>query len=551
MKNCEHVVIFGLDAIGTYICNADTPNIDRIFGDGAYTRRALCSRPSGSPEGWGSIFTGTSADCHGLYWPVYANDSTRLQPSIFKLLRDALPDAVMGSFCDWRDINDYMLENDIGIDKRNLSEDEIVKQGCAYLIEKRPTLLFTYFEAPDDIGHTYGFDTVPFYESITKCDRFIGELFAAAEKAAMTKDNTLFILIGDHGGISYAHGCWHDLEKYVYMGICGCGVNPTDLGEVNIRDVAAIVLHALNIPLPAFDRSGWTAQIPSGLFSDGSGNDYRQVVTLHRNMPETLPCSASSPQFASPDGLGGIFGDKAPILALTFDADANDASGRHTTVRCYRDGVPIEHRIYGSKGTQHVRGGAQGNCMQFDRDGYLAIPNLCPGTQSFSAAFWYCLETDLAIQQQLETVFSNNTYGVPESDGFNFKMGDSLITLSLCSDGICTKLGRNEQSITVGAHRFPEEFDGGWMHMIVVVDRENELYRLFCGFKELGSERIPHTLYGKSLDGCGTLRLGQQTNEATAYSNRHLLDDFLWFDRALTDSDIEKLYRYYYKTDLT
>lgn len=546
MKKCDHVVIFGIDAVGTYLREANTPNIDRIFGDGATTYRALCSRPSGSPEGWGSILTGTSADCHNLYWPLYDQDSTRLQETIFSYVRHAIPDAVMGSFCDWRDINDYFLEEGIGIHKKNVPEEEVVKNACDFLLSQKPTLLFTYFEAPDDMGHTYGWGTVPFYDSIERCDRNIGQMYAAAEQAGMTKENTLFLLVTDHGGIEYAHGCWHDLEKFVFLGAAGAGVQKVDLGQINIRDVAAMVLYALGIPLPEYDEKGWTAQIPKGLFGDGSGDSYKQVVRLHRNLPEQLPGNTEPVHVKEETGLARCFGEVAPVLALTFDGEIADEAGNYTPIQCYRDGEPIANRKYGGKGTRHVPGGIRGDCLLCDCDGYLAIPQFQAGSGSFSAAFWFYLDTELTIAQSLDTVFSNSKYADREADGIRFLVGDSQIRLFLNSNGISAKLGRNEDSMHVNAHRVPEEFDGGWMHLVVSVDRENRLYRLFCGFKELGSEQIPAALDGQPLDGCGTLRIGQQVSAIGACSNRYKIDDFLWFDRALDEADVEKLSAYYY-----
>lgn len=544
MKKCEHIVIFGIDAIGTYIKDADTPNIDRIMEDGATTYRALCSRTSGSPEGWGSILTGTSANCHNLYWPVYDRDKTRLQPTFFSMIRKVMPDAVLGSICDWRDINDYFIEDDIGVYKQNVPEKEVVEKACEFLLQKKPTVLFTYLESPDDVGHTLGWGTVPYYDSITKCDGYVGRMYEAAQTAGMTKENTLFIVVGDHGGISYAHGCWHDFEKFVFLGVAGCGVEKADLGDVNIRDVAAIVLHALGITLPAYNEKDWTAQIPNGLFQNGNGRDYRQVVRLHRNLPENLPTS----QYAYPvkEKLEKLFGEKKPVLALTFDGEIKDEAGNYVPVQCYRDGEPITARKYGSKGTRHIRGGMQGDCLLCDVDGYLAIPELKPGTGSFSAAFWFYLDTELSIQQSTDTVFSNNSYGNVQSDGFRFRIGDSLFTMILTTDGVSALLGRNEDSITVGAHRIPEEFDGGWMHVTVVVDREQSIYRLYCGFQEIGTEKLPENLQDKNMDGCGTLRIGHQVGGIGAHSNQYMIDDFFWFDWALGQSDVERLYTYYY-----
>lgn len=547
MNRCEHVIIFGLDAIGTYIRDAHTPNIDRIFGDGASTYRALCSPCTGSPEGWGSIFTGAAPRRHGLYCPLYANDKTRPCPTVFSYIRAAMPNAVMGSFCEWYDLNDHMFEPDIGIDMRNLHGDDLARQTIDFLTEQKPTLMFAYYEIPDDMGHTYGFGTVPFFEGITKCDDYVGQIYAAAESAGMTKENTLFIVVGDHGGINYAHGGMHDLEKYVYFAAAGCGVEHAELGDINVRDTAAVVLHALGIALPSFDTNGWTAQIPAGLFSDGSGADYQPVVVPHRNCPADLPRNTAPIPFGAENGIGGLFGDGAPKLALLFDKTLADAAGNYETVPCYADGAPITERKYGGKGIRHVPGGVRGDAILYDRDGYLSIPDFKVGDGSFTAAFWFRLEHDWYRTQSYDTVFSNKSYADMDSDGICMRIGDSTITFLMKSGDAAVKFGRHETSVAIGAHNLPEDFDGGWMHLTVVLDRENRQYRLYCGFEEIGTCEIPDCFDGLPLDGCGDLRIGYELPpmNTNAITNQYMMDDFLWFDRALTEDEIARLREYY------
>ncbi|MBR5868069.1 MAG: hypothetical protein IKZ21_01380, partial [Clostridia bacterium] len=293
-------------------------------------------------------------------------------------------------------------------------------------------------------------------------------------------------------------------------------------------------------------EKGWIAQVPKGLFADGSGDDYTPVIRLHRNLPETLPEDTAPVDFAAPNGLGGMFGEKAPVLALTFDKTIADEAGRFSPVQHYRDGQPISARKYGGKGTLHWKGGVRGDCLLCDCDGYLAIPDLNPGKDSFSAAFWFYLDSEMAVEQSCDIVFSNHTYGDRKSDGLFFRIGDSILSLDINSEGVCTTLGGRIPRVA-SIHRFPEEFDGGWVHVIACVDREKRTYRTYLGFEEIGSDRIPEAYDGKTLDGCGTLRLGFEVENLEARSNKYLLDDFLWFDRALDEADIATLYRYYYK----
>ena len=49
---------------------------------------------------------------------------------------------------------------------------------------------------------------------------------------------------------------------------------------MHVRDLAAIILYALGIQAPDFDESGWTSQIPEGLFKDTEIPAYRDISHL-------------------------------------------------------------------------------------------------------------------------------------------------------------------------------------------------------------------------------------------------------------------------------
>nr|MBQ4319347.1 hypothetical protein [Clostridia bacterium] len=77
-----------------------------------------------------------------------------------------------------------------------------------------------------------------------------------------------------------SHGGWSDGEKYVTFAAAGKGIVRSDIGEMNIRDLAAIVLYAFDIDAPEFDEAGWTSQIPCGIFVDDSIPEYRDISHL-------------------------------------------------------------------------------------------------------------------------------------------------------------------------------------------------------------------------------------------------------------------------------
>ena len=54
----EHVIIVGIDGMGAFNVKADTPNLDRIFADGALTNVGKTISPTATAACWLSSFTG-------------------------------------------------------------------------------------------------------------------------------------------------------------------------------------------------------------------------------------------------------------------------------------------------------------------------------------------------------------------------------------------------------------------------------------------------------------------------------------------------------------
>ena len=285
-RKYSHVIVVGVDGAGSWIKDADTPNFDRIFKNGAFTHKALSSNPTISAECWGSMLIGTGPEIHKLTNSIVSSvpyDVTSPFPSLFRRIREAFPDAVLGSYCDWNPITYGIVENNIGVSHATANDTELTPIVCDYIIKNKPDFLFIHFDSVDGAGHGSGYGLPAFIKRIHEVDELIDDVYSAVEKAEMIED-TLFIVIADHGGTNDenfkgSHGGWTDEEKYVTFAAIGKGVNNTEIEEMNIRDLAAIVLYALGIKSPDFDENGWTSQIPEGLFTDYQGN-YRDISHL-------------------------------------------------------------------------------------------------------------------------------------------------------------------------------------------------------------------------------------------------------------------------------
>ncbi len=285
-RKYSHVIVIGVDGAGSWFKDADTPNFDKIFENGAVTYSALSSRPTISAECWGSMLIGVGPEVHGLTNEIVSTvpyDVNSPFPSVFRRIREVYPDAVLGSYCDWNPITHGIVESNIGVSHATAHDTELTPIVCDYIKENKPDFLFIHFDSVDGAGHGSGYGLPAFINRIHEVDELIGDVYSAIENAGMLED-TLFIVIADHGGANDengrgSHGGWTDGEKYVTFAAAGKGVNKTAIEEMNIRDLAAIVLYAMGIELPEFDEAGWTSQIPEELFADYKC-DYRDISHL-------------------------------------------------------------------------------------------------------------------------------------------------------------------------------------------------------------------------------------------------------------------------------
>lgn len=286
-RKYSHIVVVGVDGAGAWVKDANTPNFDRIFENGAVTYNALSSKPTISAECWGSMLIGVGPEVHKLTnrrVSVFPYNPWSKFPTVFRRIRKVYPKAELGSYCDWNPITKGIVEKGLGVSHATAKDKELTPIICDYICNKKPDFLFIHFDSVDGAGHKNGYGTPLHINAINEVDKLIGDVYASIEKADILED-TLFMVIADHGGTNPGngkggdHGGWTDEEKYVTFAAVGKGVNKTEIKEMNIRDLAAIILYGMGIDAPEFNEKGWTSQIPKGLFVDYNG-EYRDISHL-------------------------------------------------------------------------------------------------------------------------------------------------------------------------------------------------------------------------------------------------------------------------------
>ena len=259
----KRVAILGVDGMGAFNLRADTPHMDALFASGAVTCDALTSVPTVSGECWGSIaFVGP--ETHGLTNAIVRctpYDPNSPYPSVFRVAREAMPEAKLAAFSNWSPINTGIIEENLDVHKETGGDDaEVCEKLLAYLDANDPALLFVQFDEVDGAGQ-YGFGSERFLEQITKTDALIGKIVAEYREKGWAED-TLFIVSADHGGNGYGHGGGSDAEKLIFIGCAGKTVKAGTIAEMNVKDIAAVAAYALGLEAPA----SWTASVPEGIF---------------------------------------------------------------------------------------------------------------------------------------------------------------------------------------------------------------------------------------------------------------------------------------------
>lgn len=506
MKEIKRVVLFGIDGAGTYFEQADTPNMDRIFRNGAVSRRTLTELPSISAQCWGSMLHGVECARHGLTNSMadeipYPVDSP--YPSVFRVIREAMPEAKLASFCDWGSVNIGIIENDIDVYKLNASDYKLVEPAIEYINNNDFTLMFFQFDSVDGAGHGHGYGSKEHLEMITKNDGYIGRIVDAIEKRGWL-DETLIMVEADHGGIRTGHGGATDEEKWVSFYAAGGNVRNVELTDMMVRDTPSIILHALGIPQPA----GWSGRVPGGMFPDC-------MESLPR--PEGIPKQGKAlkrEKLEEKNEFRTSFADLEPLVYIPFEQDADLPQGTQKHGKLYTvDGV-------------------KGQGMRFE-DGFLTVP--CPSLEEgYSLMCWVCTDEVALTKEGIVVALGSSCTDDEKKPGLSFGISSDYMRVR-------AKEFTKERHESIDSVRAVEAANN-WVFLAFYVDTKNKKAGVSINFEAFDNWNMRDEFM---LPESNILYIGQ--DEKADKSNRlaAVLDDFCLCRKVLTDEDLKRLEVYY------
>ena len=116
--------------------------------------------------------------------------------------------------------------------------------------------------------------------------------------------------------------------------------------------------------------------------------------------------------------------------------------------------------------------------------------------------------------------------------------------LSLRSGDVKFNSGNGTSRMDV-EYQLPIDFEDGWVHVALVVDREAGEVRFAYDFGEFESAKIPAELMGSHLNAFRNLNIGQDGTGKLVYGLSAVLDEFILIDGVMTQDQLNALAEHY------
>jgi len=272
MRRVKSVVLFVVDGLRPDgLGNAETPYIDSLVNNGAYTFKARTVMPSVTLPCIASMFLGTDPKRHGIVTNTW-NSSAHSIPSIIDLIHSK--GMTTASFYNWEPLRNLSKPGSLNASffldncEEPQGDLEIARLAAEYLSHRLTSFAFIYLGYTDAAGHRYGWMTKGYIEAIENADTAIGRILEAMKRSEVS-ENTVFIVTSDHGGHEKTHGTEMPEDLIIPWIISGSGI-PSNLElrePVNIIDTAPTIAALLGIEKPR----EWTGRVVSQIFPASEG----------------------------------------------------------------------------------------------------------------------------------------------------------------------------------------------------------------------------------------------------------------------------------------
>jgi predicted AlkP superfamily pyrophosphatase or phosphodiesterase len=259
-KGLKHVILVGFDGWGAYsVPKVNMPTLKKMMTEGTYSLQVRSVLPSSSAVNWASMLMASPPELHGYtQWgsqtpelPSRVIGPGGIFPSIFGQIKTQRPKLKTAVVYKWDGIG-YLFEKNMTDTVMNMaSDDEVVDRTVQIIRDLKPNLLFSCFDEPDGVGHKIGHDTPEYYDQMTKNDMHLAKIIQAVKDTGI-ENETLIIIMSDHGGIGKGHGAKTMAEMQTPLIFWGKSVKqqPEIQESIMVYDIGATIAWIFDLKFP-------------------------------------------------------------------------------------------------------------------------------------------------------------------------------------------------------------------------------------------------------------------------------------------------------------
>ena len=247
------VLIIGVDGCRPdALLAAQTPNLDALWKNGAYTFKAQTDEISSSGPAWTAMLTGVWHQKHNVVSNDYKDPDLEHYPHFFHRIREEKPDLACYSVANWGPLHKILQEGDATYSASASNDARVASNVAAILKSKEVDVMFVQLDEVDHVGHTHDYtvESEKYLKAIEKMDRQVGKMVNALDQRPnLDQENWLIILSADHGGSNFGHGKNIPEHTTIFFIVSGESAARGEItGKVGVVDVAVTALKHLGIP---------------------------------------------------------------------------------------------------------------------------------------------------------------------------------------------------------------------------------------------------------------------------------------------------------------
>ncbi len=270
----KKVLLIGLDGVRPdVLAQVETPNIDALIDQGAFSADARTGYPSVSGPGWSSMLIGVWPEKHGVTNNDFENKHYDEYPDFLTRIESVRPELNTFAVADWLpivtddhngpiigdapDVKHILNGYDLGWAE---ADDHSVELAVEHLGSGDPDAMFVYLGNPDETSHHFESIGEEYRGAIALSDEHVGRLLAAVRaRPTYAQEDWLILMSTDHGRTPEGgHGGDTPEERTIFYLASGPSTTVGSLeGTPSIVDIPVTALAHLGITIdPAWNLDG-------------------------------------------------------------------------------------------------------------------------------------------------------------------------------------------------------------------------------------------------------------------------------------------------------